>query len=172
MTTTEAPHIAIPGESLVSAKQSRPGQGTHIQNGEICASVAGKVVISKDAISVLNASSSAAVAEVKGTKTDSGATPSASSAGILPYVNATVLGRVTRTTTRQAHVSIVVLDGRPCADNEFPALIRAQDVRATEKDGVRIGESFRPGDVVRGVVVSLAFSFLFLITYFFCRACD
>lgn len=28
-----------------------------------------------------------------------------------------------------------------------------QDIRATEKDKVRVGESFRAGDVVRGVVV-------------------
>lgn len=31
---------------------------------------------------------------------------------------------------------------------------RSQDVRATEKDRVKIFESFRPGDVVRAVVVS------------------
>jgi exosome complex RNA-binding protein Csl4 len=29
-----------------------------------------------------------------------------------------------------------------------------QDVRATEKDKVKIFESFRPGDIVRAVVVS------------------
>jgi exosome complex RNA-binding protein Csl4 len=37
---------------------------------------------------------------------------------------------------------------------EWQGLIRVQDVRATEKDRVRIYESFRPGDVVRAEVVS------------------
>lgn len=34
-------------------------------------------------------------------------------------------------------------------------MIRAQDIRATEKDRVRVVESFRPGDLVRAVVVSI-----------------
>lgn len=39
-------------------------------------------------------------------------------------------------------------------DGEWQGLVRVQDVRATEKDKVRIFESFRPGDIVRAVVVS------------------
>ena len=41
-------------------------------------------------------------------------------------------------------------------DGEWQGLIRVQDVRATEKDRVKIFESFRPGDVVRAIVVSYA----------------
>lgn len=37
----------------------------------------------------------------------------------------------------------------------FQALIRQQDIRATEVDKVKMSESFRVGDVVRGVVISL-----------------
>ena len=37
----------------------------------------------------------------------------------------------------------------------FGGIIRSQDVRATEKDRVRIADSFAVGDIVRGVVVSL-----------------
>lgn len=37
----------------------------------------------------------------------------------------------------------------------WQGLIRAQDIRATEKDRVRVVESFRPGDLVRAVVVSI-----------------
>ncbi|KAI9671407.1 MAG: exosome 3'-_5 exonuclease subunit ski4 (Csl4) [Alyxoria varia] len=162
MTTADHTQIAIPGQSLGSAKQTRPGQGTHIHNGDICASVAGEVVTRKDEICVVTSATSAEDdndAWKNGSITNDTATSAAatsiSASNTLPCVNATVLARVTRTTTRQAHVSITVVDGRVCADNEFPALIRVQDVRATEKDSVKIGESFRPGDVVRGVVISL-----------------
>ena len=37
----------------------------------------------------------------------------------------------------------------------FPAIIRQQDIRATEIDKVKVAESFRVGDVVRAVVISL-----------------
>jgi len=38
-------------------------------------------------------------------------------------------------------------------EHTFQGVIRGQDVRATEKDRVKILESFRIGDVVRAVVV-------------------
>jgi len=37
----------------------------------------------------------------------------------------------------------------------FRGIIRAQDVRATEKDKVKLNECFRVGDIVRAVVISL-----------------
>lgn len=46
-------------------------------------------------------------------------------------------------------------------EHTFQGIIRGQDVRATEKDRVKILESFRVGDVVRAVVV-LFFPFPFL----------
>lgn len=46
-------------------------------------------------------------------------------------------------------------------EHTFQGIIRGQDVRATEKDRVKILESFRVGDVVRAVVV-LFFHSLFL----------
>lgn len=55
----------------------------------------------------------------------------------------------------QALMSITVVDGVPLpSGEEFTGVIRIQDVRATEKDRVKIGESFRGGDVVRSQVVS------------------
>lgn len=42
-------------------------------------------------------------------------------------------------------------------------LIRQQDVRATEIDKVDMHLSFRPGDIVKALVVSLCFFFLSLI---------
>lgn len=52
-------------------------------------------------------------------------------------------------------VSISVVDDVPLpAGEEFNGVIRTQDVRATEKDKVKIGDCFRGGDVVKGIVVS------------------
>lgn len=65
-----------------------------------------------------------------------------------------VLARVTRLTPRQATVAILVVDNT-VLPQPFQGLIRVQDVRATEKDKVKIAESFRVGDIVRGVVISL-----------------
>jgi exosome complex component CSL4 len=74
-------------------------------------------------------------------------------AEVLPEVNSIVLCRVTRITPRQATVAILVV-GETVLDGEWQGLIRVQDVRATEKDRVKIFESFRPGDIVRASVVS------------------
>jgi exosome complex component CSL4 len=71
-----------------------------------------------------------------------------------PAANSIVLGLITRISTVQAVLSITVVDDVPLAPGEeFIGVIRAQDVRATEKDKVKIGDCFRGGDVVRGIVV-------------------
>lgn len=52
-------------------------------------------------------------------------------------------------------LSISVVDGVPLPPGEeFTGVIRVQDVRATEKDKVKIADCFRGGDVVKGLVVS------------------
>jgi exosome complex RNA-binding protein Csl4 len=60
----------------------------------------------------------------------------------------------------QAMISISSVDGVPLpSGEEFTGVIRTQDVRATEKDKVKLGDCFRGGDVVRGLVVSQYFAF-------------
>jgi exosome complex component CSL4 len=53
--------------------------------------------------------------------------------------------------------AIVVIHqvGETVLQTEWQGLIRVQDVRATEKDKVKIHESFKPGDIVRAQVISL-----------------
>ncbi len=71
-----------------------------------------------------------------------------------PAPNSVVLGSVTRLSPQQAVLSISVVDGVPLpAGEEFTGVIRVQDVRATEKDKVKIADCFRGGDVIRGLVV-------------------
>ncbi|KAI9058848.1 hypothetical protein FKP32DRAFT_1231212 [Trametes sanguinea] len=73
-----------------------------------------------------------------------------------PAPNSVVLGSVTRLSPLQATLSITVVDGVPLPPGEeFTGVIRVQDVRATEKDKVKIADCFRGGDVVRGLVLSL-----------------
>lgn len=73
---------------------------------------------------------------------------------MLPDVNNVVLARVVRLMPKQAIVVIQQV-GDTVLQTEWQGVIRVQDVRATEKDKVKIHESFKPGDVVRAQVISL-----------------
>ena len=76
-----------------------------------------------------------------------------------PSPNSIVLGSITRLSPMQAMLSITVVDGVPLPPGEeFTGLVRVQDVRATDKDRVKIGDCFRGGDVVRGLVVCCHFA--------------
>lgn len=71
-----------------------------------------------------------------------------------PAPNSLILGTVTRLSPLQAVVAISVVDGIPLPPGEeFTGVIRTQDIRATEKDKVKIADCFRGGDVVKGLVV-------------------
>lgn len=93
---------------------------------------------------------------------------------VVPMPGSTILGRITRVIARQANVSILIVDGQPCAPGDwsscgyanqaagedlsgadFTGVIRTQDVRQTEKDKIRMQECFRPGDIVKAIVISL-----------------
>ena len=72
-----------------------------------------------------------------------------------PTPGSIVIGCVTRLSPSQSLLSVTVVDDIPLPlGEEFTGVIRTQDVRATEKDRVKIGESFRGGDIVRSQVVS------------------
>lgn len=82
-----------------------------------------------------------------------------------------MLGTVTRLSPLQAVISINVVDGVPLPLGEdFTGVIRSQDVRATEKDKVKIADCFRGGDVVKGLVVGRSlFLYFKLLLSSFCR---
>lgn len=81
-----------------------------------------------------------------------------------PSPNSIVLGSITRLSPLQALLSITVVDGVPLPPGEeFTGVIRSQDVRATEKDKVKISDCFRGNDVVRGIVASI-----FLYKFYAC----
>ncbi|KAG0641551.1 hypothetical protein HOY80DRAFT_1008449 [Tuber brumale] len=144
------PSIALPGQPLAQSPPYTAGPGTHTQNNStqtITASVAGIPHVHADnSVSITRPSPSHPLL-------------------LLPEVASTVLARVTRLNPRQATVEIFAMQptggggggggGEGVCEHTFQGVIRAQDVRATEKDRVKMLESFRVGDVVRAVVISL-----------------
>ncbi|CAP73740.1 uncharacterized protein PODANS_2_11000 [Podospora anserina S mat+] len=164
--TTSNPTLAIPGQLLGSTSRYQPGPGTHIHNHNVHASLMGTVHIAQPAKApgpvkrLTKITPAPAPAELP---TISVTVPTRSAGSdhagqkkreVLPEVGNVVLCRVIRITPRQAVVSILVC-GDTVLDAEWQGLIRVQDVRATEKDRVKIYESFRPGDIVRAEVISL-----------------
>ncbi|KAI9683955.1 MAG: exosome 3'-_5 exonuclease subunit ski4 (Csl4) [Trizodia sp. TS-e1964] len=134
--------IAIPGQHLGSLADYSPGAGTHQAAQQIVASILGAISIAPGAPPTISVSSTST----------STSTPRGPPTGtVLPAVDAEVLARVVRIAPRQATVAILVVAGHVCSD-EFQGVIRVEDVRATEKDKVRIQASFRPGDIVRAKV--------------------
>jgi exosome complex component CSL4 len=168
---SQSTKIVLPGQSLGDLPQTLPGAGTHTLSSKIQASLAGPSHTSK---SSKKANSSFIVSVQRPLLSSSGVSQSK----LLPSVDDVVLARVTRLQQRQATVEILVIypsniittasstsAASSTASNistegvvappGFQGTIRSQDVRATEKDRVKIVESFAIGDVVRGVVVSL-----------------
>ena len=131
--------VVLPGKLV---KQGEDGkEGTYVLQNRIYASVLGDVV--QDATGV----------KVNGVAAMS----------VLPQVQDTVLCRVQRITSRMAYAAIIVLNDVPCK-GEFAATIRSQDIRATDKDDVKVFASFRPGDIVRAQILSLGEERSYLLT--------
>lgn len=156
--------IGIPGQLLGAASEYLPGPGTHIHNSKLYASILGPITTTtppkppgpQKRLTKITPAAPAALPTIsieRDISTNS-IKDGNTRAEVIPEVNSTVLCRVTRITPRQASVAILVV-GDTVLDGEWQGLIRVQDVRATEKDKVKIFESFRPGDIVRAVVVSI-----------------
>lgn len=154
--------IAVPGQYLGPTSEYLPGVGTHIHASKLYASILGpltkttppKPVGPQKRLTKITSAAPAALPTLSIERNVSITSDGANSkVEILPEVNSIVLCKVTRIAPRQANVAILVV-GDTVLDGEWQGLIRVQDVRATEKDKVKIFESFRPGDIVRAVVVS------------------
>ncbi|KAH7166065.1 hypothetical protein EDB81DRAFT_273052 [Dactylonectria macrodidyma] len=151
----DIPTTALPGKVLGPTSRFTPGTGTHIFEGNVVSSLMGRVTVILPAKAPgpakrLNKITAPAVEGL--------ATISVSRHGrkheILPDVGNVVLARVVRLMPRQAIVVIQQV-GETVLQTEWQGVIRVQDVRATEKDKVKIYESFKPGDIVRAQVISL-----------------
>lgn len=154
MAIDDSPTVAIPGTVLGPTSKFAPGPGTHVYEGNVVSSLMGNVTITAPARAPgpakrLNKITTATTTEL--------ATVSVARHGhrreVLPDVNNIVLARVVRLMPKQAIVVIQQV-ADTVLQTEWQGVIRVQDVRATEKDKVKIYESFKPGDIVRAQVVS------------------
>jgi len=144
--------VLLPGDTISAISQSSkvaPGLGTFLSadRSSIIASKAGNPANPPKASFI-------SVNEIPRTSYS----PPAS----LPAVGDVVIARVTRTTNKQAHVDILALTSLDSPSTlTFPlpyvhqALIRQQDIRATEIDKVTVLGSFRVNDIVRALVISI-----------------
>ncbi|KAI2608808.1 uncharacterized protein GGS25DRAFT_521982 [Hypoxylon fragiforme] len=175
-----AQSVAIPGQYLGPADKYVAGPGTHIYNSNLYSSLLGTIAVAAPEkatlgpakrltrIPVLGSNSNNSNSGSGGNNNSSSGVSSTSTLPmisvsqigivekreVLPEVGNVVLCRVTRITPRHATVAILVV-GETVLEAEWQGMIRSQDVRATEKDRVKIYESFRPGDIVRAQVISL-----------------
>jgi len=162
--STSTLNIAVPGQDLGPMTKYLPGPGTHLHSSHIYASIPGPISIStppkplgpQKRLTKITAATPTPLPTVSIVRSASLDTKAGelhtAKREVLPEVGSTVLCKVTRITPRQASVAILVV-GETVLDGEWAGVIRVQDVRATEKDRVKIFESFRPGDVVRATVV-------------------
>ncbi|KAL8969913.1 MAG: hypothetical protein Q9183_001765 [Haloplaca sp. 2 TL-2023] len=160
------PTLALPGQLLGSSSKYVSGPGTYLHASNIYASLSGqpaattptsKSHLNKPTLTITRLSSSSATASL------GPVSERINNTNALPKVGDVVLGRVTRCTMKQVNVGIVVVvgaegkeelrvEGTVCA-HEIQGVVRREDVRATEKEKVDVGEGFRVGDVIRAVVV-------------------
>jgi exosome complex component CSL4 len=162
--TMSLPALALPGQLLGPIDKYLPGPGTHIHEQQIYASIAGPVISSPSPRPSQTPSTTSkskltpllSISRPPSTTTDPGilGTGSGGGAPMLPSINSIVLARITRLGTRFASCEILVIDDTVCRE-AFSGQIRREDIRATEKDKIVIAESFRVGDLIRGVVISL-----------------
>ncbi|KAG8530404.1 uncharacterized protein KY384_004906 [Bacidia gigantensis] len=178
------PTSAYPGLPLGSASIYTAGPGVHIHDGQIVASLLGTPTILSPAEHPKTSNSKPIItiprllpSPVYGTTSSA----HVSNTNVLPAVGSLVLARVLRVRQRQVDLGILCVSLAPTnpvpavhdshTDNDddyyydnsrfhvcsdaYPATIRREDIRATEKDKIVCSEMFRPGDVVKGEVISL-----------------
>src|SRR5688572_23078745 len=157
MATNDLPSTALPGRVLGPITKFLPGPGTHVYAGQVVSSLMGHVSISQPQ-PPQPAGPAKRLNKLTAPDAAVQALPTVSVARhgrrreVLPDVNNIVLARVLRLMPRQAIVTIQQV-GETVLQTEWQGVIRVQDVRATEKDKVKIHESFKPGDIVRAQVV-------------------
>jgi exosome complex component CSL4 len=164
MAASGVPTTALPGKILGRISKYAPGAGTHVHEGNVVSSLLGHVSVEGSATASATAKT-AGPAKRLNKITSSVAAASTELAtitvtrhgrkrDILPDVGHVVLARVLRLMPKQAIVVIQQVEGT-VLQTEWQGVIRVQDVRATEKDKVKIYESFKPGDIVKARVVSV-----------------
>ncbi|XP_021281984.1 uncharacterized protein LOC110414912 [Herrania umbratica] len=139
----EEAEMVTPGEMLGRATELKAGKGAYVgqHNKNIYASLTGFRRIQSPPS---DSPDQRPTVEVTGHKAH----------GPVPEPGSVVIARVTKVMARIASADIMCV-GPKSVREKFSGIIRQQDVRATEIDKVDMHLSFRPGDIVRAVVLSL-----------------
>lgn len=160
MAVDDIASVAMPGKVLGPTDKYAPGPGTHVYEGNVVSSLLGRVTMTE---SEKAPGPAKRLNKITARAAEERVTISVARHGhkreVLPDVNNVVLARVVRLMPKQAIVVIQQV-GDTVLQTEWQGVIRVQDVRATEKDKVKMHESFKPGDIVRAQVVSQQCDFL------------
>lgn len=135
--------VVTPGEVLGKSSDLKAGTGAYVssQDHAVYASLTGfRRILSPPP----DAPDQRPTVEVTGHKAH----------GPVPEPGSIVTARVTRVMARMASADIMCV-GTKSVREKFSGIIRQQDVRATEIDKVDMHLSFRSGDIVRALVLSL-----------------
>lgn len=186
------PTTAYPGLQLGSTTQYVSGPGTHIFEGQVVASLLGQpsAIPTGSGRSAGNKFLLSIPRSLPSPSTAPTPSPHVSNLNVLPDVSSLVLARVVRVRSRQVDLGILCVSTesskpsppsrgsaaeqqtRNYYDNTsyhvnadaYPATIRREDIRATEKDKIVCAEMFRVGDVVRAEVISVGDSANYYVT--------
>ena len=138
--------FCVPGERLGSITEFTSGSGTYERNGFIYSKLSGTKVNKIDE----NGKNSI---EVYCKMSDN----------VIPEVNAIAMCKVVTNNPRYCKVKILSIN-RITLKTLFKGTIRQEDVRATEKDRVKMNESFQLGDIVLARIMSLGDSQSYFLT--------
>ncbi|KAF8388309.1 hypothetical protein HHK36_026975 [Tetracentron sinense] len=136
--------MVTPGEVLGKASNLIPGKGAYVapHNNTVYASLSGRRTLIPPPSP--DSPDQRPTVEVTGHKAH----------GAVPEPGSIVIARITKVMARMASADIMCV-GPKSVREKFTGTIRQQDVRATEIDKVDMHLSFRPGDIVRALVLSL-----------------
>ncbi|KAL1502770.1 hypothetical protein ABEB36_007868 [Hypothenemus hampei] len=133
----EEPLICLPGQRLSIADQVyTSGQGTYQRQGYIYSMLAGVVdIIERNGLKILEVHNC-------GEQT------------VIPAQGDIVTAQITIITQQTAKCHIKCI-GSTVLRSPFRAVIRRENIRATEKDRIEIYKSFRPGDIILARVLPI-----------------
>ncbi|CAO3678807.1 unnamed protein product [Rhizopus microsporus] len=124
-----------PGQRLGYAADYIQGPGTYERDGLLYASVVGQRYIDQ--------SKDGGLPTIRVSKEKE--------QSAVPEVGSVITGKVIRVAPHQAMIAIMIGNNAPCKEISW----ELSDVRAAEKDKVKIYNSFRPGDIIKAEVISL-----------------
>ncbi|VAI35809.1 unnamed protein product [Triticum turgidum subsp. durum] len=132
--------VVTPGELLGPSSSLEAGRGAYADGRSVRASVTGR---RRFVAPAPGSSDQRSTVEVVGHKAH----------GAVPQPGSIVIARVTKVMARMASADIMCVDSKAVKE-KFTGMIRQQDVRATEIDKVDMYQSYRPGDIVRALVIA------------------